>query len=187
MYPWRHIAIKWTAIVFVQNCTNCLIKATTWVLHLQPLIRDATRHKMPLHFFFWAEECIRLTTVSQFYLGGQKIKTNCEAFFVPRRLNLLTLPAALIVYFFYFYLFREAACHSMPCRVSRTQGTITNMISWLFSLHLHTNIRHHSSYWTASEQKEFISLSPISCCSNSWWIEISESADRICYCRIIAE
>ncbi len=52
MYPWRHIAIKWTAIVFLQNSTNCLIKATTWVLHLQPLIRgrDVGATKSLLHF-----------------------------------------------------------------------------------------------------------------------------------------
>lgn len=63
MYPRRRIAIKWTAIVFLQNCTNCLIKATTWVLHLQPLIsgRDVGATKCLCIFLSWRR--IRLTSV----------------------------------------------------------------------------------------------------------------------------
>lgn len=50
MCPWRCISIKWTTTAFSQNCTNCCIKATTWFLHLKPLITERDIGATSLHF-----------------------------------------------------------------------------------------------------------------------------------------
>lgn len=84
MHPRRHIAMKWTAIVFVQNCTNCLIKATPWVLHLQPLIRAMGRLKNAFaSFIFPAMRSSSGWQLFPFYLKGWKINSNWETF-LPR-------------------------------------------------------------------------------------------------------
>lgn len=127
MYPWRHIAIKWTAIVFVQNCTNCLIKATTWVLHLQPLIRDAGATRCLCIFLSWgvhqADNCFPVL------LGRAENKDQLRGIFRAETSEFAYSPGSSDFFFF----FREPACHSTAYGVSLTQETITNMILWLFT------------------------------------------------------
>lgn len=88
IYPWRGVAIKWTTIVFLQNCTNCLIKAATWVLHLQPLIsvrvisatrRDSilqgckTRQATRFHVFLVETEKLSRRRGDAHTIGGEPV------------------------------------------------------------------------------------------------------------------
>lgn len=79
MHPQRHIAMKWTAIVFLQNCTNYLIKATTWVLLLRPFVRDRGRLKNAFASLIFQNQGIQLAD-NHFHFFLLKRAENKEQF-----------------------------------------------------------------------------------------------------------